>query len=149
MVQIFFGGTMKFKAFVSIFLLCLMLFPKSLYCIAEEDTSKPQLLSEAFVLMEASTGTVIYEKNMNKVLPPASITKIMTWILIYEALDEGVITKETIVTASDYAASMGGSQVYLEAGEQQTVETLIKCICISSANDACVTYRYSRHLKSL
>ncbi len=139
MVQIFFGGTMKFKAFVSIFLLCLMLFPKSLYCIAEEDTSKPQLLSEAFVLMEASTGTVIYEKNMNKVLPPASITKIMTLILIYEALDEGVITKETIVTASDYAASMGGSQVYLEAGEQQTVETLIKCICISSANDACVT----------
>ena len=74
MIQIFFGGTMKFKAFISIFLLCLILFPKTLYGIAEEDTSKPQLLSEAFVLMEASTGTVIYEKNMNKVLPPASIT---------------------------------------------------------------------------
>ena len=130
---------MKFKSFISILLLCVMLFPNTLYSMAEEDTSKPQLLSEAFVLMEASTGTIIYEKNMDKVLPPASITKIMTLILIYEALEEGVITKETIVTVSDYAASMGGSQVYLEAGEQQTVETLIKCICISSANDACVT----------
>ena len=149
MIHLLFGGIMKFKSFVSILLICLMLFPNTLYGMAEEDTSKPQLLSEAFVLMEASTGTIICEKNMEKVLPPASITKIMTLILIYEALDEGVITKETIVTASDYAASMGGSQVYLEAGEQQTVETLIKCICISSANDACVTYRYSRHLKSL
>lgn len=106
-------------------------------CFAE-DVSKPQLLSESFVLMEASTGTVLHEKDMHKVLPPASITKIMTLLLIYEALEEGSITKDTIVTTTDHAASMGGSQVYLEAGEQQTVETLIKCICISSANDACV-----------
>ncbi len=140
---------MKFRTFISVFLVCILLLPKGVYCIAEEDSSKPQLLSESFVLMEASTGTIIYEKNMHEVLPPASITKIMTLILIYEALEDGTITKETIVTSSEYAASMGGSQVYLEAGEQQTVETLIKCICLSSANDACVTYRYSRHLKSL
>jgi len=119
--------------------ICLMLLPEGLRCLADGEENGPQLLSEAYVLMEASTGTVLYEKNMDKVLPPASITKIMTLILIYEALDEGTITKDTIVTVSDYAASMGGSQVYLEPGEQQTVDTLIKCICISSANDACVT----------
>lgn len=102
------------------------------------DESKPQLQSESYVLMEASTGTVLHEKDMNKVLPPASITKIMTLILIYEALEDGTITKDTVVTTTDHAASMGGSQVYLEAGEQQSVETLIKCITISSANDACV-----------
>lgn len=105
-------------------------------CYAEE--TKPQLQSDSYVLMEASTGTVLHEKDMHKVLPPASITKIMTLILIYEALEEGSITKDTIVTTTDHAASMGGSQVYLEAGEQQSVETLIKCITISSANDACV-----------
>lgn len=106
-------------------------------CLAE-GTTKPELLSESYVLMEASTGKILHEKDMNKVLPPASITKIMTLLLIYEALEEGTITKETIVTTSEHAAGMGGSQVYLETGEQQTVETLIKCICISSANDACV-----------
>ena len=105
-------------------------------CYAEE--TKPQLQSDSYVLMEASTGTVLHEKDMHKVLPPASITKIMTLILIYEALEDGTITKDTIVTTTDHAASMGGSQVYLEAGEQQSVETLIKCITISSANDACV-----------
>lgn len=105
-------------------------------CYADE--TKPQLLSDSFVLMEASTGTVLHEKDMHKQLPPASITKIMTLLLIYEALEEGSITKDTIVTTTEHAASMGGSQVYLETGEQQTVETLMKCISISSANDACV-----------
>lgn len=129
----------KWRTGLAVLLLCLMMLPESLLCFADtESSSKPQLLSEAYVLMEASTGTVLHEKNMNTVLPPASITKIMTLILIYEGLEDGTITKDTIVTASDHAASMGGSQVYLEAGEQQTVETLIKCICISSANDACV-----------
>ena len=128
----------KITSCIAFILLLLMLLPEHLVCLAEDDSSKPQLLSESFILMEASTGTIIYEKNMHKVLPPASITKIMTLILIYEALEEGTITKETIVTSSSHAASMGGSQVYLEEGEQQTVETLMKCICISSANDACV-----------
>ena len=127
----------KLKSCIAIGMLCLLVFGESIICFAEE-TSKPQLLSESYVLMEASTGTVLHEKDMHKVLPPASITKIMTLLLIYEALEEGTITKETVVTTTDHAASMGGSQVYLEPGEQQTVETLIKCICISSANDACV-----------
>lgn len=127
----------KLKSCIAIFLFCLLAFSEGIVCLAAE-SSKPQLLSESYVLIEASTGTILHEKDMHKVLPPASITKIMTLLLIYEALEEGTITKETVVTTTDHAASMGGSQVYLEPGEQQTVETLIKCICISSANDACV-----------
>lgn len=127
----------KLKSCIAIFLFCLLAFSEGIVCLAAE-SSKPQLLSESYVLIEASTGTILHEKDMHKVLPPASITKIMTLLLIYEALEEGTITKETVVTTTDHAASMGGSQVYLEQGEQQTVETLIKCICISSANDACV-----------
>ncbi len=90
------------------------------------------------VLMEASTGTIIYEKDAHTSLHPASITKIMTLILIFDALDKGQIQLEDTVTVSDYAASMGGSQVFLEPGETQTVETMIKCISVASANDACV-----------
>lgn len=103
-------------------------------CLAEE----PQIQSKAGIVMESSTGTVIFEKNAHELLPPASITKVMTLLLIYEAMSEGKLTMDTVVTTSEHAANMGGSQVYLEAGEEQTVETLIKCICISSANDACV-----------
>jgi len=104
-------------------------------CYSEKE---PELLSKAGIVMEASTGTIIYEKDSHEILPPASITKVMTLLLIYEAIEAGSITMDTVVTTSEHAANMGGSQVYLEAGEQQTVETLMKCICISSANDACV-----------
>lgn len=90
------------------------------------------------VLMEASTGTVIYEKNATEQFRPASITKIMTLILIFDALAENKITLEDTVTVSEHAADMGGSQVYLEPGETQTVDTMIKCIAVASANDACV-----------
>lgn len=94
--------------------------------------------SEAAVLMEAETGTVIYEKNADKPLVPASITKIMTLLLIFEAIKAGKIGLEDTITTSEYAASMGGSQVFLEEGEEQTVDTMIKCIAVASANDACV-----------
>lgn len=97
------------------------------------DVSAPSVL-----LMEASTGTVIYEKNSHDVLRPASITKIMTLILIFDALSNKQISLEDTVTVSEYAASMGGSQVFLEPGETQTVDTMIKCISVASANDACV-----------
>lgn len=90
------------------------------------------------VLMEPTTGSIIYEKDANKQLPPASITKIMTLILIFDALEEGKIKLEDMVTTSEHAAGMGGSQVFLEANEQQTVDTMIKCISVASANDACV-----------
>ena len=90
------------------------------------------------VLMEASTGQAIYEKEPHASLHPASITKIMTMILIFDALEEGKISPEDTVTVSEYAASMGGSQVFLEPGETQTVDTMLKCISVASANDACV-----------
>jgi len=90
------------------------------------------------ILMESSTGTIIYEKNATEQFRPASITKIMTLILIFDALSENKITLEDTVTVSEHAADMGGSQVYLEPGETQTVDTMIKCIAVASANDACV-----------
>ena len=113
--------------------------PFSIY--AEEDTVNTNdlgLQSKAAVLMEASTGTIIYENNPDQVLSPASITKIMTLILIFDALENGQISLEEQVTTSAHAKSMGGSQVFLEEGEVQTVDTLIKCIIIASGNDASV-----------
>ncbi len=99
---------------------------------------EPDLAAQSAILMEASTGQIIYEKNADESLHPASITKIMTLILIFDAIESGSIGLDDVVTVSEHAASMGGSQVFLEAGETQTVETLIKCIAIASANDACV-----------
>jgi D-alanyl-D-alanine carboxypeptidase (penicillin-binding protein 5/6) len=97
------------------------------------------LTSASAILMEASTGQIIYEKNSNTSVAPASITKIMTLLLIFDALEAGNIKLTDEVTVSEYAASMGGSQVFLEAGEVQTVDTMIKCIAVASANDACVS----------
>ena len=98
----------------------------------------PQVGSTAAVVMEASTGAVLYEKNADERRSPASITKIMTLILIFDALSEKQLQLDEMVTTSAHAKSMGGSQVFLEEGEQQTVETLIKCIVIASGNDASV-----------
>ncbi len=100
--------------------------------------SQLELSSPSAVLIEGSTGKVILEKNKDDRLRPASITKIMTLILIFEALESGQIKLTDEVSVSEYAASMGGSQVYLEPNETQNVETMIKCISIASANDACV-----------
>ena len=87
------------------------------------------------VLMDASTGTVIYEKNAHERLRPASVTKVMTMLLIMEAIDSGRIGWEDRVTASETAAAKGGSQVYLKVGEQMTVSDMVKSIAVSSAND--------------
>ncbi|HIY60995.1 MAG TPA: D-alanyl-D-alanine carboxypeptidase [Candidatus Eisenbergiella pullistercoris] len=97
-----------------------------------------QLSAPAALLMEASTGTVVYEKNADVPCSPASITKIMTLLLIFEALEKGDIRLEDEVMTSAHAQSMGGSQVFLEEGEMQTVDTLIKCIAVASGNDAAV-----------
>ncbi len=94
--------------------------------------------SPSAVLIEGSTGMIIYDKNKDERVRPASITKIMTLLLIFEALEAGKITLKDEVSVSEHAASMGGSQVYLEPFEVQTVDTMIKCISIASANDASV-----------
>lgn len=102
------------------------------------DAAEPDVESPSVILMEASTGKTVYEKNADETLHPASITKIMTLILIFDALSGNKITLDENVTVSEHAASMGGSQVFLEAGEKQTVNTMIKCISVASANDASV-----------
>lgn len=112
------------------------IFLQTCYTVSAEDMV--DISAKTAILMEAETGTVLFEKEADKALPPASVTKIMTLLLIFDALEEGKITLEEEVTTSEYAASMGGSQVFLEPGEKQTVETLIKCITVASANDACV-----------
>ena len=98
----------------------------------------PDIDTPSAILMESKTGQIIYEKDASKQLAPASITKIMTLILIFDALESGQIKMEDPVTVSEHAASMGGSQVFLEEGEIQSVRTMIKCIAVASANDACV-----------
>lgn len=100
--------------------------------------SGPAVAAPCVVLMEASTGQILFEKNPDEARSPASITKIMTLILIFDALEAGKIKLEDEVVTSAHAKSMGGSQVFLEEGEVQTVDTLIKCIVIASGNDASV-----------
>ena len=90
------------------------------------------------ILMDAATGTVLYEKNADEKLPPASVTKIMTLLLVMEALDSGRIGWDDMVTASEAAAAKGGSQVYLEVGEQMSMDEMLKSVVVSSAND-CAT----------
>ena len=94
--------------------------------------------AKSVVLMEPNTGKVLYEANSDEQLAPASITKIMSLLLVMEAIDRGDISLETVVTASEHACSMGGSQIWLEPGETMTVNDLLKAAVIASANDACV-----------
>ncbi|TCZ77495.1 D-alanyl-D-alanine carboxypeptidase [Paenibacillus albiflavus] len=94
--------------------------------------------AQSAVLMDADTGTIIQGKNKDVKLPPASITKIMTMVLIMEAIDSGKITLDEKVTTSEYAASMGGSQIFLQPGEEMTVQDMLKGIAMASGNDASV-----------
>ena len=119
-----------------LFLICLavllMMGSLSLTAAAEE----MKLPAKGAVLMDAATGTVLYEQNAHEKLHPASVTKVMTMLLVMEALDQGKITLTDTVTASQTAAAKGGSQIYLKVGEQMTVETLLKSVAVASANDA-------------
>lgn len=97
-----------------------------------------EIQAPSALLMEASTGKVLYEKDAHTRRAPASVTKIMTTLLIFEELEKGTVKLEDEVVTSAHAKSMGGSQVFLEEGEKQTVDTLLKCILVSSGNDASV-----------
>ena len=105
---------------------------------AETSAAPITISTPSYILMEVSTGQIICSANENEKLHPASITKIMTLLLIFEALESGKIHLEDQVITSAHAKSMGGSQVFLEEGEVQTVDTLIKCIAVASGNDAAV-----------
>ena len=105
----------------------------------EIKNTEMNLDAKSVVLMDASTGTVLYSKNMNEALPPASVTKIMTLLLVFEAIDRGELKYDDMVTVSENASSMGGSQVFLEPGESISVDELLKCVIVASANDAALT----------
>lgn len=118
-------------------LLLTMLLAACLPAYAAE-TEALSLESKSAVLMDVGTGTVLYEKNSHEAMPPASVTKVMTMLLIYEAERDGKFDWSDTVQVSEHAASMGGSQVFLEPGETQTAADMTKCIAIASANDAAV-----------
>ena len=114
-------------------ILCSSLFP---LCVSAESSLPFDVDAKSAILIEASTGMVLYEKNADEALPPASVTKVMTLLLVMEAIDSGVLSLTDMVQTSENAAKMGGSQVYLEPGESMTVEDMLKSVIIASANDA-------------
>jgi len=128
-----------FKNMLAWMLILTIICACSVYIRAETADNMPfDVNAKSAVLMDYNTGTVLYAKNADKALPPASVTKIMTLLLVMEAIDNGSLSLTDTVTVSEYAASMGGSQVYLEPGESMQVEELLKCVIIASANDAAV-----------
>ena len=117
---------------------CIMIMPTIAQASERRGPLALTVDAPAAVIMELSSGEVIFEQNSRDRRPPASVTKVMTMLLIFEAVAQGRIAWDDLVTTSDYAASMGGSQIFLEPGEKQTVEDLLKSVVISSANDASV-----------
>ena len=98
----------------------------------------PQYDAKSVLLMDSASGTVLFEDNAHEALPPASVTKVMTMLLLMEAIDRGEVGYDTVVTASERARSMGGSTIFLDTGEQMTIDDLLKGIAVASGNDACV-----------
>lgn len=129
------------KILISIFIF-INIFVLGVTTFAVENTSNENLGliegAKAGILIEQTTGEVLYQKNSDEALSPASMTKIMTLLLTFEAIDSGILTYDKILTASSYAESMGGSNVYLATGEKMSVDEALKCICIASANDCAV-----------
>ena len=125
------------KKIISVLLCFLMIMPLSVRAFAQNNTLTDSLTAKSVVLMEMSSGEILLSKNPDEKLPPASITKIMTMLLVMEALDSGKIKLDDIVTTSKNASSKGGSQIWLKEGEQMTVNDMLKATAIGSANDAC------------
>ena len=127
---------------IILFAVLLLSFICNSYSVFALDTSAESLSlnldAKSAILMDATTGAVLYEQNPDEALPPASVTKVMTLLLVMEAIDQGKISLTDTVSASDFASQMGGSQIYLKAGERMSVEDLLKSVIISSANDAAV-----------
>lgn len=126
-------GVLALKKILS--LITVMLFVIKMPVCAE---TLLEISAPSGILIEASTGKVLFEKNADNPLPPASVTKIMTMLLVMEAMESGQIKEDDIVVCSENAASMGGSQVYLEAGEEMTVHDMLKAVAVASGNDAAV-----------
>lgn len=125
------------KRVICVIIAVIMVMSMSVISFAQEETVAGTLSAKSAILMEISTGKVLMELNADEKLSPASITKVMTILLVMEALDEGKITLEDKITASQNASSKGGSQIWLKEGEVMTVHELLKATVIASANDAC------------
>ncbi len=123
------------KKVLIILSLTFLLFPK---WVSADDINLAQNATSA-IIIEASTGEIIYEKNIHEKLAPASMTKMMSMLLIMEAIEKGNLAWDEKVTASSYASSMGGSQIFLEPGEKMIVRDMLKGIAIGSANDVVVS----------
>lgn len=149
----------KFKIFISLFFCCVLMcstLTVSAATVSSEcdisDIAVPidntvtdaaigtqlDIKAKSAILMEVNTGKILYEMNADEKLPPASITKIMSLLLVMESIDSGKMSVEDVITASEHACSMGGSQIWLEPGETMTVDDLLKAAVIASANDATV-----------
>lgn len=118
--------------------LCIVMLTSPVYAINTLTDDDIDISAPSAILMEKVTGEVIYEKNSHERMPPASVTKVMTMLLIVEAVERGDISLEDTVIASERAASFGGSCVFLEEGEKMSVAEMLKCICVVSANDCAV-----------
>ncbi len=118
--------------------LCIVMLTSPVYAINTLTDDDIGISAPSAILMEKVTGEVIYEKNSHERLPPASVTKVMTMLLIVEAVERGDISLDDTVIASERAASFGGSCVFLEEGEKMSVAEMLKCICVVSANDCAV-----------
>lgn len=114
--------------------------------VPETETNGMKVDAKAAVLIDAASGEVLFAQNANKKLPPASVTKVMTMLLVMEGCEQGKISLKDTVTVSERAASMGGSQMYMEPGEQHTVEELLMGVAMVSANDGCVSYHRKREM---
>ena len=114
---------------------------------AQTDNLKLAENAKSAILIEASTGKVLFEKNADEKLHPASMTKMMSMLLIIEAIEDGVIKWDQVVQVSENASSMGGSQILLETGEKMTVRDLFKGVAIASGNDAVVTKKQSQVIR--
>ena len=123
---------------ISTFILAALLLAAAVPAAGAEGTGSLSLSCASALLMEKETGTVLYDQDSHQKLEPASVTKIMTLLLVMEALDDGRLTPDDMVTVSANAAGMGGSQVYLKEGEQMPVRELIKCVTVVSGNDCAV-----------
>lgn len=127
----------KTASILTALLLCFLLAAPAC-ALDAQDPAAPEISAPSAVLIERETGTVLYAKNETERRPPASVTKVMTLLLIAEAVDAGELSLDDMVTASERAASMGGSQIWLEVGEQLSVSDMIKCVAVVSANDCAV-----------
>jgi D-alanyl-D-alanine carboxypeptidase (penicillin-binding protein 5/6) len=125
------------KKILAVFMLTVLVLP--LLAVNSRCAEYPLTVNaKSAILMEASSGTVLFEMNADQALPPASVTKIMTLLLVMEAIDSGKLSLDSQISASAHAASMGGSQVYLKEGESMSCEDMLKSVVVSSANDAAV-----------